>query len=429
MKRYALWRRTLSLTVMGALLGSVLSPIVVSAEETPQDATDDLKDDIEKYEKKLKSATKQKAALEQNLTHVSASLGAAVAAVRKTQAAILDTKDSIVRKELEIELASQEIALKQAILADLLREAYLGSSWSSVGVALGSDTMSDVLEISSPFVTMGSKIGVILDDVEAARSDQEREKNELERLKKESEAALARKNAEKANLAATHAAIAEDVAEYEATIEELQKKLSELQSDLNALTGKSYNAKDIREAVEFASDKTGVPKGVLYGFLKMETNLGANTGQCTYKDVEKVAVARYKKYGSKYKASIALLYKRRDLFYDIVDNLDYGKDKKVSCSPKGYIGQGGAMGVSQFMSDVWKGYEAEIRSKTGNGTPDPWSLTDGVMAMALKLKKAGANSDKPSVIRKASVNYLGTFYANYYNGIVYWSKNYKKLFS
>lgn len=87
------------------------------------------------------------------------------------------------------------------------------------------------------------------------------------------------------------------------------------------------------------------------------------------------------------------------------------------------------MGVSQFMSDVWRGYESDIRSKTGHGTPDPWNLTDGVMAMALKLRKAGATSDSASAIKKASVNYLGTFYKNYYDGIVYWSKNYKKLFS
>jgi hypothetical protein len=50
------------------------------------------------------------------------------------------------------------------------------------------------------------------------------------------------------------------------------------------------------------------------------------------------------------------------------------------------------------------------------------------MAMALKLKKAGATSDSAAVIRKASINYLGSYYASYYNGIVYWAKNYKKLF-
>lgn len=419
------WRNFLSIVLLVALVLGGGLPLCAGAEDDP----DDIKNDIEKYEKKIKDITKKKATLEQNLNHVSASLSAAVSAVRKTQAAILDTTDSIVRKELEIELSNQEIALKQAILADLVREAYLGGDWSSTDILLRSETLSEALGAQDPFVTFGSRIGNILEDMEQARSDREREKIELERLKKESEIALAKKNAETASLAADKAEIAQNVAEHEATIEELQKKLAELQGDLNALTGKSYNAKDIREAVEFASDKTGVPKGVLYGFLKMETNLGVNTGQCTYAEVEKVAVARYKKYGSKYKASIALLYKRRDIFYEIVKDLDYSKSKKVSCSPKGYIGQGGAMGVSQFMSDVWRGYESDIRSKTGHGTPDPWNLTDGVMAMALKLRKAGATSESASAIKKASVNYLGTFYKNYYDGIVYWSKNYKKLFS
>ena len=86
------------------------------------------------------------------------------------------------------------------------------------------------------------------------------------------------------------------------------------------------------------------------------------------------------------------------------------------------------MGIPQFMSDVWIGYSSQIAAKTGHKTPDPWNLTDGVMAMALKLKKAGATSSSPSVIKSASISYLGGFSSGYYNGIVYWSKNYKLLF-
>lgn len=407
-----------------SLLSNAALPFVAVA----QDDVEDTQDDIRRVEKKIEAATKKKATLEQNLNQVNASLGVAIAAVRKTQAAILDTKDSITRAALEIELTDQQITLKQAVLADLVREAYLRGSDSPADIALGDAALSEMLDTSTQFATIGSRIGSILDDMERLKEDRETEKTALEAKKKESEEALAQKSAEKAALAQNQSEIAQDVAEQTATIEELQKKLAELESDLNTLTGKSYNAKDIKEAVEFASDKTDVPKGVLYGFLKMETNLGANTGQCTYKEVEKVAVARYKKYGSKYKASIALLYKRQEIFYDLVDDLGYSKNKKVSCSPSGYIGQGGAMGVSQFMSDVWQGYSSSVASKTGHKIPDPWNLTDGVMAMALKLRKAGATSDKESVIKKASINYLGTFYSNYYNGIVYWSKNYKKLF-
>ncbi|QQS15511.1 MAG: lytic murein transglycosylase [Candidatus Moraniibacteriota bacterium] len=418
-------RRTIfSVVSLVSLLSNAALPFVAVA----QDDVEDTQDDIRRVEKKIEAATKKKATLEQNLNQVNASLGVAIAAVRKTQAAILDTKDSITRAALEIELTDQQIALKQAVLADLVREAYLRGSDSPADIALGDATLSEMLDTSTQFATIGSRIGSILDDMERLKEDRETEKTALEAKKKESEEALAQKNAEKAVLAQNQSEIAQDVAEQTATIEELQKKLAELESDLNTLTGKSYNAKDIKEAVEFASDKTDVPKGVLYGFLKMETNLGANTGQCTYKEVEKVAVARYKKYGSKYKSSIALLYERQEIFYDLVDDLGYSKNKKVSCSPSGYIGQGGAMGVSQFMSDVWQGYSSSVASKTGHKIPDPWNLTDGVMAMALKLRKAGATSDKESVIKKASINYLGTFYSNYYNGIVYWSKNYKKLF-
>ena len=419
------WRRTIFLSLsLGALLSSVVLPYVAVA----QDDAGDIQDDIQKYEKRLEAATKKKKTLEQNLNQVNASLGVAIAAVQKTQAAILDTKDSITRAALEIELTDQQITLKQAILADLVREAYLRGSESPASLVLGESTISELLDTSTQFATIGSRIGGILDDMGQLKADREVEKKALEAKKQETEAALAKKNAEKVALAQSKSEIAQDVAEQTATIEELRKKLAELESDLNTLTGKSYDAKDIKEAVEFASNKTGVPKGVLYGFLKMETNLGANTGQCTYKEVEKVAVARYKKYGSKYKASIALLYRRQEIFYDLVDDLGYSKDKKVSCSPSGYIGQGGAMGVSQFMSDVWQGYSSEVASKTGHKVPDPWNLTDGVMAMAIKLRKAGATSDKESVIKKASINYLGTFYSNYYNGIVYWSKNYSKLF-
>ncbi len=412
-----------AVVVIGTFMSSAFLPFLAVAADDP----DKIEEEKAKTEKKLEKALKEKAMLEKNLSSVNASIGVAVALIRKTQTAILETKDSIVRKELEIKLAEQQIALKQELLSDLVREAYLERDRSSAEMVLSSQTLSETFDVSTQFTTIGSRIGTILEDMNRLRESQENEKEKLERMKQENEVALAKKNAEKANLAQSQATIAQDVKEQEATVEELRKKLAELQSDLNQLTGKSYNAKDICEAVEFASGETGVPKGVLFGFLKMETNLGANTGQCTYKEVEKVAVARYKKYGSKYKNSIALLYKRRDIFYDLVGDLGYNKDKKVSCSPSGYIGQGGAMGVSQFMSDVWNAYAPQVTAKTGHKTPDPWNLTDGVMAMALKLRKAGATSDGTSAIKKASINYLGNFYANYYNGIVYWSKNDKKL--
>lgn len=406
------------------LAGPVVSwPDTVSAAEEVEDLEDEKSD----VEKKLKEAEAKKKALENELASINASLSSTQRAIAETQIKIKQAENTIERKQAELAVLEEHIAEEKSLLAALMRDLYYQNEWPLPRILVDQEQFSEVINNPDKLLTVQDKISNLLHSLSLTKADTESERVSIEDAKKDHEVLLQKKAAEKNALAADQQETLEDVEDVAKVVSRLQKELEELEGDLATLTGKSYNAKDIRGAVEDASKETGVPKGVLYGFLKMETNLGANTGQCTYKEVEKVSVARYKKYGSKYKASINLLYKRRDLFYDLVDDLGYSSNKKVSCSPN-YIGQGGAMGVAQFMSDVWLGYSAEIRSKTGHKNPDPWSLTDGVMAMAIKLRKAGATSDKESAIRKASINYLGAFNANYYNGIVYWSKNYNKLF-
>lgn len=397
--------------------------------EVRADDIEETKEDIEKLENKLEKETKNLDGLTKNLKVIDDNLTVTQQAIRSTKTHIETTQETISRKEGEIFRLEEKLARQKESLQDMMQLAYDISQSPVSEAVFHSGSVSRILDGSDQVLTIQDRIEELITESMSTKDQIEKDRKELSDIKKEKEQLLGKQNLQKNVLLEDKQETQEDISEKKESIEELQKKLAELQSDLNTLTGKSFNAKDIREAVEYASDETGVPSGVLYGFLKMETNLGANTGQCTYKEVEKVAVARYKKYGSKYKSSINLLYKRRDIFYEIVDELNYGKDKKVSCSPSGYIGQGGAMGVSQFMSDVWRGYEAEVRAKTGSKNPDPWDLTDGVMAMALKLKKAGATSSSESVIKKASINYLGGFHSSYYKGIVYWSKNYKTLFN
>lgn len=391
-------------------------------------SAEEAQDEYDKTQKKLKKELADLKALEQSLGQINSSLTATQQLIQRTQVMLNQTAQTIDQKELEISNLENQLRLEKKVLAHLLQEMYASGTSPLVEVMLTRDDIGDFFQGHDNLFSTQEKMQGVIGEINDMKVRVVDEKWSLEDTKKDHEELLQIKNKQKHVLVANKMDVQEDVADQEATVSELQAKLVELQGDLNKLTGKSYNAKDIRDAVEYASGKVGVPKGVLYGFLKMETNLGANTGQCTYSEVEKVSISRYKKYGSKYKNSIALLYRRQALFYDLVEKLDYSKSKKVSCSPA-YLGQGGAMGVSQFMSDVWNSYSAEVASRTGHGVPDPWNLTDGVMAMALKLKKAGATSDSPSAIKKASIAYLGGYNANYYNGIVYWSKNYKKLFS
>lgn len=412
------------LLLLGA--GVLVSPPALSAAED----IDDIEDDIEAIEKKLKKAEEKKAALEREVGALSASLSQAERTIAETQIKIKQAENVIERKAAEIELLEAQIKEERLLLIGLLQDLHYEGYATLPELLFSKDDFLSLIAHPDRLLSVKERIGVLLDSLESRYAETETEKGALEEAKADHQELLAAKAAEKRELATDRAEVLDEVEDQEKVISRLRKELQELQGDLAVLTGKNYNAKDIREAVEDASDETGVPEGVLYGFLKMETNLGANTGQCTYKKVREDALSRYyNKNKKKYKNSIALLEKRYNMFLDIVDELGYSKDKKVSCTPGSYVGQGGAMGVAQFMSDVWRGYEGDIRARTGHKNPDPWNLTDGVMAMALKLRKAGATSDSSSAIRKASINYLGNFNANYYNGIVYWAKNYKKLFN
>lgn len=407
---------------MSFLFASLPAP-ALHAEES----ADEIEDDIEKTEKKLKEAEQKYGALQSSYNQINSNLTSTQTAILRVTNLLNQTTQTIEQKETEIANLDKQLNFERKILGSLLQELYLSDATPLAEVILTKADVASLFQNKDGLLSTQEKISSVIDDISDTKSKLSEEKSSLEDAKKDHEELLVIQNKQKQALAYQKGEVQEDLEDQATIVNRLKKELSELQGDLSALTGKSYNAKDIREAVEDASDETGVPEGVLYGFLKMETNLGANTGQCTYSEVEKVSIARYKKYGSKYKASIALLYKRQDIFYDLVEDLGYSKTKKVSCSPN-YIGQGGAMGVAQFMSDVWRGYESEIRAKTGHKTPDPWSLTDGVMAMAIKLRKAGATSSSPSVIKSASINYLGAYNAHYYNGILYWAKNYKQLF-
>ena len=391
----------------------------------------DIQDDIKKTEKQLEAAQKKETALKRDLNQITGSLVVTKEIIAKTSNLLSDTESTITRKEAEIDAIESEIVLQKHFLRELMRSLYENGNTPLAEIMLDHEDARLSLMEGEQLLSVQDKIRMISEDLQNSRGTVLEEKDVLEDAREEHARLLRLKSEQEKSLVAAKVETQSDLQDQQKIISRLTKELSELQGDLSKLTGKSYDAKDIRDAVEFASDKTGVPEGVLYGFLKAETNLGANTGQCTYDEVEKGAVAQYRsllKKNKKWQASIDLLHKRRGIFDDLVKDLGYNKNKKVSCNPRSYIGQGGAMGIPQFMSDVWRGYEGQIAARTGHKTPDPWNLTDGVMAMAIKLNRAGATSSKESVIRSASINYLGTFSPGYYETIVYFSKHSELLF-
>ena len=188
----------------------------------------------------------------------------------------------------------------------------------------------------------------------------------------------------------------------------------------------------IEEAVEFASKKTGVRKDFLMGMLVVESDLGRNTGACSYREVEEGAEKAYQN-GQLSQRACSTFIERREKIKGIAEKIgrDY-EDVRVSCNPSRYAGTGGAMGIPQFMPDTWLLFEDKISEIVGKENPDPWNVKDGVVAMALLLADTrGVTDHNYYAERNAAKMYLsGTTswqYDWYANQILYWASNYKRL--
>jgi peptidoglycan hydrolase CwlO-like protein len=440
MKYMEKMKKTVALIVVWAL---VLPAFVVSqisfwglptkAETTAttaidQTAVEDTRDSISDLQKKLKREQEDYNKLNQNYLQIQQSVASAQKDISKTQSLIKQTANDIARKESDIEEMNAKLELQKETLKAVLQELYYVGSQPLASIVLSGQEFAYAFGISDQMIPLQDRINSITTEINNSKDKIQQDKEELAKAKEEHEQLLGDKLDQKDELVSDQLDVKADLADQQKVINRLQKELSELQGDLNKLLGKSYSAKDIKEAVEFASRATGVPKGFLVGVLKMETNLGANVGGCTYGEVEKGAEASYKA-GKLSKRAWTTFQNRREVFKDITSELDLDyKSQKVSCNPRGYVGTGGAMGVAQFMPDTWVGYKSQVASITGNNPPSPWSLGDGVTAMALKLKKTpGVTDGKESAMKSAACSYLGTCYAPYINGILYWADNYKEL--
>ena len=428
------WALTIPVFVMGQIsFWQDMSKKASAADTTTtatvdQSAVEDTQNNISDLQKKLDKAQAAKAKLQQALGQIQQSVSVVKNDINKTKTVIQSTVQDITRKETAVNEMNDQIALQKELLKGLMQQVYYNQGQPILNTFLTDGNLYDIFSDTDHLLTVEDKISEISLKIIDNKSQLEQDKAALADMKQQHEQILATKVDQQQSLVADQMDTQQSIADKQQSIDKMNKELSQLQGDLNTLLGKSYSAKNIMDAVAFASDKTGVPKGFLIGVLKMETNLGANTGGCTYGQVESGAQASYKA-GKLGKTAWNTFLARRDTFKGICSELDIDYQKqKVSCNPKGYTGTGGAMGVAQFMPDTWNAYKSQVSSYTGNKPPSPWDLGDGVMAMALKLGKVpGVTAGKTSAYKTAACAYLGTCYAPYINGILYWADNYKSL--
>lgn len=406
----------LALSLSGSYVGQVFADD--SGEDGTEKKQEELKDDIDNIEDKIEDHQEVKKNLQKNLNTLQTSINKTVNQITQTEQFIGQTQENIDRKVDEINRLNERLEAQRVVLATLVENLYFNSNLSEMFLFSETTREYGATLNEDALVEFRESLDKVMDDIKDTKNEVDKEKVSLEESKKEKEGLLAVQESQRQQLVAQKASTQKEIVKKEATIGELEGRLSKLKLELQDLLGDSYDTDDIMEAAKFASKKTGVRKDYLLGVLVVESNLGRYTGGCNYKE------SRMSSY-------------RLDIFKQIAKDLDYNYKKlKVSCPPASYQGTGGAMGVGQFMPDTWLGYKDSIASKTGHNPPDPWNLTDGVMAMALKLAKVdGVTSHKKSGEAKAYCVYLaGNNWAaycddngtNYGDLVLYWADNYEK---
>lgn len=400
---FALGGNFLVLPLLGVPLHAASSNSTLTEEEkqraTDEEAqkkenADDIKDDLENLQKRLNQATQKKQSIERSLNSVTTNLSATINAIKSTKAALRDATDTIQRKELEVELLEENIVLKKEMLTALMQEMYFNSDKPLATVMLGEEDFSSALDEATYVSELGEKVQTLLADVKELQDQTQTEREKLEIAKKDNEKLLAEKSRQQQGLIDDQSEIQDDLKDQEATIAEIEKKMSKLKNELSGLLGKNISTNDVMEAATIASKATGVRRAFILGELTQESGLGRFTGGCYYKNT-RVKPAD------------------KAAFKTIMDELGYDVNKKkISCSPG--FGYGGAMGIAQFMPTTWIGYKSKISSYTGHKPPDPWSVIDGVMGMAIKLANAGATS-KSGEINASKVYYCGSSRSPYWN--------------
>lgn len=388
-----------------------------SGRDVRAETAEDVQNKIDKYAKKLKEAEAELQTLNSQYYKNQTQINAAAALVKKLQ-------DDIARREAELNNLKARAELNKEMLGEYIRKLYYADrEGSAIRLAVFRGNMSDLVADPDGMVEIKAKIMDTLQAIEIAKGETEEVKSELVEKKQDSQEILQEKKTERVGIVA-------DISETKATLADITSEINKLKEELSNFLGKPVSYKNIMDAAEAASKYTGVRKDFLMAMLTVESRQGTFTGGCTYAEVESGAQSAYKK-GILSKKSWNTFQVRREVFKDICSDLDYDyKKKKVSCNPKSYVGTGGAMGVPQFMPTTWANYKSRIIAATHNNPPDPWSLADGVMAMALYLQDAGGTSKKGEC--GAAIRYIGANVAYTKNNcalIKYWSDsdNYSKV--
>lgn len=378
----------------------VSAPLLSYADTAQQRAAlqaqlDQINQQIQENQSRLATQQKQRTSLERDVAILDSKIEQAQLQIKQRNLTIAQLKSGIADKQAGIDTLDSQVAAGQASLAQILRRTREIDDLSFAQIAL-QGSFSDLFDDISAFEQIQQALGQAFTTFAAQRSDltarksalqdQQQEEQDLLQIQVLQQNVLKDTEQQKQNLVVA-ARGQESV--YQQLIASQQQTAAQIRSQLFTLNNANHSASfgDMYGYAKEAGALTGVPPAFILAILTTESNLGQNTGRCSYQGA---------------------MSPTRDIpvYLQIMNELGLDPNsQKVSCAQK-YGAYGGAMGPAQFIPSTWQLYKARIAKATGQNPPNPWDPRTATFATAIYMNDLGADAGTTAALRRAALRYL-----------------------
>lgn len=375
-----------------------LFPVLTSAAETADDAQAKLTEnqrqlqvkeaEIAELSRKIKELQGQRdsAAVEADvintqLQRLNNQLAKAELELKKTQLNIQHVTAESQATAQSIENLEQGIMGKRQQLRSLFRQLYEKEQEPWLAIFLRSGSVSEALAERSAYEKLQTETAASvaefqgqmkqLQDRQANLDQQQADLAKLSGLLESQQAEIAaNRGQQKQFLAAKRS----EQLKFENLLAEARQARQEVEQDAYTLKGAGVQLTftAANDMAKFAGKLTGVRPALLLAVLKVESNLGNNIG------------------GGKFPEDMQPA--SREAFVRLTQKLKLDPaTTPISARPRNYSGWGGAMGPAQIMPQTWETIEPRLSSLMSKPNPNPYELTDALVATAILLADKGAS--------------------------------------
>ena len=321
--------------------------------------------------------------------------------IQQTKLSIEETGIELEEIERKIKEGEEKIIRDRVNLKNLIRLLYTYEQDSLLEILIFEDDISDFFNKVDAAESLKDEVFTTIIDLKNEKNELESKDKELHEQREGMGQLIQIRSGQNDSIAVLKIQKNEllevtkgEEAQFNQLLKENKNILPSLKAQLYDLQslGNKIKFEDAFSAAKHIGSVIGVRPAYLLGILKVESNLGKNTGSGTFENDMYGCYMRLSKiYSSRKAYYIKRAEDEKRAFYSIADRLGIDPDSvKVSREPT--YGCGGAMGPAQFIPTTWIAYEQRISDVIGHYPPNPWNLADAMAAMAVKV------SDIPGVV-------------------------------